>query len=32
MEITREQFQQYRNVQDEGMFNMFDPMPECVQT
>ena len=25
MEISKEQFQQYRNVQDEGMFNMFDP-------
>ena len=25
MEITKEQFQQYRNVQDEGMYNMFDP-------
>ena len=25
MEITKDQFQQYRNVQDEGMYNMFDP-------
>ena len=25
MEISKEQFQQYRDVQDGGMFNMFDP-------
>jgi len=25
MEISKEQFQQYRNVQDSGMYNMFDP-------
>lgn len=25
MEITKEQFQQYRDIQDSGMFNMFDP-------
>ena len=25
MEISKEQFQEYRNIQDSGMFNMFDP-------
>ena len=25
MEITKEQFQQYRNIQDSGMYNMYDP-------
>ena len=25
MEITKEQFAQYRRVQDGGMYNMFDP-------
>ena len=25
MEITKEQFQEYRDVQDGGMFIMFDP-------
>ena len=25
MEITKEQFKEYRDVQDSGMFNMFDP-------
>ena len=25
MEISKEQFQQYRDVKDSGMFNMFDP-------
>ena len=25
MEISKEQFQEYRDVQDGGMFNMFDP-------
>ena len=25
MEITKEQFEDYRSIQDSGMFNMFDP-------
>jgi len=25
MELTKEQFMEYRDVQDSGMFNMFDP-------
>ena len=25
MEITKEQFKEYRDVQDGGMYNMFDP-------
>ena len=25
MKVSKEQFQQYRDVQDSGMFNMFDP-------
>jgi hypothetical protein len=25
MEITKEQFEEYRSIQDSGMFNMFDP-------
>ena len=25
MEITKEQWDEYRGVQDSGMFNMFDP-------
>ena len=25
MELTKEQFMQYRDVQDSGMFNMFTP-------
>ena len=25
MEITKEQFQEYRDIQDSGEFNMFDP-------
>mgnify|MGYP003142647882 CR=1 FL=1 len=30
MEITKEQFQEYRDVQDSGMFNMFDPNARAV--
>ena len=25
MEISKEQFKEYRDVQDSGMFNMYDP-------
>ena len=25
MKLTKEQFMEYRQVQDSGMFNMFDP-------
>ena len=25
MEITKDDFQEYRDIQDSGMFNMFDP-------
>ena len=25
MKVSKEQFQEYRQVQDSGMFNMFDP-------
>ena len=25
MKVSKEQFQEYRDVQDSGMFNMFDP-------
>jgi hypothetical protein len=25
MEVTKEQFQQYRDVQDSGLYNMFTP-------
>ena len=28
MKVSKEQFQQYRDVQDSGMFNMFDPQAQ----
>jgi len=30
MEITKEQFEDYRSIQDSGMFNMFDPQARAM--
>ena len=30
MEITKEQWDEYRGVQDSGMFNMFDPQARAM--
>ena len=30
MEITKEQWDEYRGVQDSGMFNMYDPQARAM--
>ena len=30
MEITKEQWDEYRDVQDSGLFNMFDPQARAM--
>ena len=32
MEITKEQYKEYRDIQDSGMFNMYDPQAREMTT